>query len=136
MPPANWFASTAATTTAWKGRSFLHTVIVLPDSLAAWGSGDFASVLKREVIALGAEQLPLAQGLARGGMVDAENLDASVLAFHETDAGLVVKLGLFYAEVIGGCNCNDDPVGCSAYGVVRVTLDRTTGIAEIVPDGD
>lgn len=110
-------------------------MIVLPDSLAAWGGDDFAIVVKREVIALGAQQLPLEQGLTRGGMVDAENLDATVIAFHETDAGLVVKLGLFYAEVVGGCNCHDDPVAEPGYCEFEVIIDRRSGEAMFSPAG-
>lgn len=97
---------------------------------------DFADKLVRALRALPAGSLPLTAACTQGGWVDDSDLAISVLTISGDDGAVSARVGVFFTEVVGGCNCNDDPVGCSAYGVVRVTLDRTTGIAEIVPDGD
>ncbi len=82
---------------------------MLPLSLAAWNTPDFRAVFTREIEALDAGMLPLQQGLSGTSAVADEPFRAMLIAAEETAGGLRVKAGVFYAGIVGGCSCADDP---------------------------
>lgn len=77
--------------------------------------------------------LPLQHGCDQGGLVDDQAVSASVLGFEQTAGHLTARVGVFFTEVVGGCNCNDDPLQTNAYCVVEVRIDRATGATELRP---
>jgi hypothetical protein len=81
----------------------------LPDSLAAWGSPAFEETFKREVRQLGAAALPLQQGLSMTSAVAGDTFSVRVIGARGDAAALHVRAGIFYAGIIGGCSCADDP---------------------------
>jgi hypothetical protein len=98
----------------------------LPASLAAWGSPDFAAALKRELAGVGA-QLPLQQGLSATGYALDARIEVMLLGTEETPEEIVAKVGVFYAGIVAGCNCADDPTPVEAqpeYCELRVAIDR------------
>lgn len=108
----------------------------LPRSLNAWPGDDFAAVLKAELKALPAGSLPLLHGLNEGGIVDESELEVSVFGPQQQGDEIRAKLACFFTEVIGGCNCHDDPHTRNAYCELLLHLDRHTGTArfEALPD--
>lgn len=86
----------------------------LPHTLSAWGRPGFAEIFKREVELLDATLLPLQQGLA--GTSSVADVPFTVLPLATVDAGdhIRVKAGVFYAGIIGGCSCADDPTPVEA----------------------
>jgi hypothetical protein len=86
----------------------------LPRALSAWGSPEFSRVFQREVEQLDAALLPLQQGLSHTSSV--AEAAFTVLPLAVVDAGdcIRVKAGIFYAGMIGGCNCADDPTPVEA----------------------
>lgn len=106
----------------------------LAQSVQAWGSPQFETVLKQE-IAQQAGELPLQQGLASGNYV----IDVPVTVIINRIAGegdtIRVHAGIFYQSVIGGCSCADDPTPVSEineYCEVRLDIDKATATAAIV----
>lgn len=83
--------------------------MVLNKTLAAWGTPAFQAVFKAEVQALGAEALPLQAGLAHSSQVVGDKITIMVLDATETPTQLQVRTGIFYAGVIVGSCCADDP---------------------------
>lgn len=65
--------------------------------------------LKQQIETFSHHTLPLQQGLAHTSAVSDEPFSAMILHIEETPATLQVKCGIFYAGIIGGCNCSDDP---------------------------
>lgn len=75
--------------------------------------------------ALGAlEALPLAlqRCCNQGGLADPAGLTVSVLDCELTPGAARARLGVFFVEVVGGCNCNDDPVEVNAYCELDLTV--------------
>ena len=67
-------------------------------------------------------------------MIDDNNISASVLGVEQTADHLTARVGVFFTEIVGGCNCNDDPAEANAYCVIEVRIDRATGIAVLTPE--
>ena len=104
-------------------------MIRLTKSLNAWGTPDFESILKAEIEQLGAEQLPLQQGLSASSYALDDKLDARIISLAE-EAGLIrAKVGIFYAGLTPGCSCADDPTPVEEqveYCVVQLDIDKKT----------
>ena len=101
----------------------------LTQSLNAWGSPAFDSILKREIVQLGAGQLPLQQGLSTSSHALDDKLDVMLISVSEDAGFLRVKAGIFYSGIIAGCSCADDPTPIdehSEYCVVRIDIDKVT----------
>lgn len=106
--------------------------IRLPDSLAAWDSAGFASTLKRELAALGPDALPLQQGLSTSSVALADGFSVMVLGTEADGARIVARVGVFYAGLVAGCNCADDPTPVAPqpeYCEVELIIDRVTAEA-------
>jgi hypothetical protein len=107
-------------------------MIRLPETLSAWATAGFNDTLRREVEALGHEQLPLQQGLARSSHVAAEPFGVRIIAVAEEPHCLVARLGILYAGIIAGCSCADDPTPVDSqteYCEVRLVIDKATAEA-------
>lgn len=95
----------------------------LPEALAAWGTPAFQSTLKRELESQAAA-LPLQQGVAQGGAADGSNLAVSVFGAREDERAIHAEVGVFFSEVVAGCNCGDDPMELHAYCVMHVSISK------------
>ncbi len=103
-------------------------------SLQAWKTPAFEETLRAEIEALGAEDLPLQQGLRQGSHALADTLGTSILQVTEDATGIHVKVGLFYRSVIAGCSCADDPTPIdelTEYCEITVTIDKVSAEATI-----
>lgn len=78
---------------------------------------------------LPAGSLPLQAGCLRGGWADDSEIEVSVLGAELKADRIVARVGVFFSEVIGGCNCADDPVAAAAHLTLEVRVDRQTGEA-------
>ena len=78
---------------------------------------------------MGADHLPLQQGLSKGNFVTAEPVTVMINSVAEMENVIRIKAGILYQGVLGGCSCADDPTITSEsneYCEVRVDIDRTT----------
>lgn len=107
--------------------------IRLAHCLEAAGSTDFADCLARALKALPAGSLPLQGGCDQGGLADDSDISASVLSVDQTEDCMVARVGVFFTEIVGGCNCNDDPLEANAYCVLEVAVDRIDGATVLTP---
>jgi len=103
-------------------------VAVLGNSLRAWNSAAFAEALKADILGLGSGVLPLQQAAA-GGSVDESDVGITVLGSCESATDIHVNIGVFFAEIIAGCSCGDEPSPGNAYCELRVSIDKATGQA-------
>lgn len=81
----------------------------LPRALAAWDTPRFGEAFKLEVEQLDAGSLPLQQGLSGTSAVADEPFSVMLLGAAAVGDCLRVKAGVFYAGILGGCSCADDP---------------------------
>ena len=74
--------------------------------------------------------LPLRAGCNQGGLVDDSDIKVSVLSVTRGTDRVSARVGIFFSELVGGCNCNDDPVVANAYCLLEVTFGRGDGQVE------
>jgi len=110
-------------------------MIKLDKSLHAWGAPNFQAVLKQEIEQLGADNLPLQQGLSTGNYVSNTPFTVLVHSVAELDNVIRVKIGIFYQGIIGGCSCTDDPTPASdinEYCEVHLDIDKASADTAVV----
>jgi hypothetical protein len=107
-------------------------MIKLTAALAAWGTPGFEAALKREVEALDPQLLPLQQGLTHSSQVAEGPVSAVVLQATAVPNGIHAKVGIFYAGIVAGSCCSDDPTPLNEqteYCELALDIDRTSGDA-------
>ena len=105
----------------------------LPNSLAAWESPRFSEIFCEEVAALPASVLRLEKALLRGSHVLPEPPQVMLLNAAGDERTLQLRAGIFFASVLAGCNCADDPGPMDEYQEycqVTFLLDRVTAVAD------
>ncbi len=102
----------------------------LSSSLKNWGSDEFKKTLKQELEILDDGTLPLDQAICQGGKADGSNISALINSATESDAKIQVNVGIFFNEIIAGCNCDDDPMSENTYCDLLVSIDKETAEAE------
>lgn len=111
-------------------------MIELVDALQAWPSARFAAILKLKLQDLQPGALPLGQATTQGGYVDDSDISVTVLRTTENAQSVAADVGVFFTEMVGGCNCHDDPLAVNAYCELRVTIDKLTAGTTFTLIGD
>lgn len=109
-------------------------MIRLDKSLRAWGGADFEAILKREVETLGADNLPLQQGLSSSNYVAESPVTMMIHRVAEMENVIRIKAGIFYQGIIGGCSCADDPTPTgenNEYCEVQIDIDKATAATAV-----
>jgi len=114
-------------------------MILLSETLAAWGSPTFEGVLKRELEQLDAGLLPLQEGLSGTSHVTESPHTVMVLGAREDGGVIHAKVGIFYGGILMGCSCTDDPTPVEEqpeYCVLQIEINRKTAEARVtlLPD--
>lgn len=102
----------------------LHQCIDLEETQA------FARCLISALRSLPPGTLPLQACCDQGGVANDREISVSVLDMQHGRERILVRVGVFFTEVIGGCNCHDDPLEANRYCVLEVTIARPHGDAE------
>ena len=105
----------------------------LPESARAWGTPGFPATLKRE-LAGHANELPLQQALTGTSAVADEAITVVLLDARADEMTLHAKVGIFFAGILAGCSCADDPAPVepqTEYCELSLEIDRSS--AETVP---
>jgi len=98
-------------------------------ALCAWGTPGFEAVLKQEITQLGADELPLQQGLSGGNYVSEAPITVMINSIAEIEDTIRIRAGILYQGVLGGCSCADDPTSTSEsneYCEVQLDIDKAT----------
>jgi len=104
-------------------------MIQLTKVLKVWGTPKFTDVLKKEIEQLDADQLPLQQGLSTSSYALDGKFSVMILDVSEDEGFIRAKAGIFYAGIIAGCSCADDPTPSSElseYCEVQLDIDKKT----------
>jgi len=108
--------------------------IRLSGALQAWGTPAFNETLKCEIEQGDHGWLPLQQGLSSGSHVVDDHLSAMVIATSETSDNIRIKVGVFYASILAGCSCADDPTPVdelSEYCELMIEIDKVDAAATV-----
>lgn len=110
----------------------------LTQSAAAWSRSELASTLAEELESLGPQHAalhPLLQaGLSQTSAVADEPIRISVLGVDEDEEQIRARVAVFYAGVIAGCSCADDPTPMDSRPErceLLLDLDRSSGSARL-----
>lgn len=101
-------------------------MITLPKSLSSWQSNLFKHTFKAEILALDPLSIPLHLATSRGGYIDYGNIELMILSTGEDSTHLKISTGFFFTEVVGGCNCDDDPIEANDYCTFLISINKTT----------
>lgn len=110
-------------------------MIQLDKALLAWGTAEFPRRIKQELTRIGADALPLQQGLAVGNYVADTPFSVAVNSVSETWESIQVKAGIFYQSTISGCSCSDDPTPASEineYCEVLLEINKSTAETSVL----
>lgn len=110
------------------------SMIRLVKALSAWGTPVFTDALRQEITQLGADYLPLQQGLSTGNYVADKPITVVIHSVAELENVIRTRVGIFYNGVIGGCSCADDPTPSSEineYCEVQLDIDKANAITMI-----
>ena len=110
------------------------SMLQLTDSLQAWGGSDFEAVLKEEIQKLDHSMLPLQEALSQSSHVSDTKISLVILKASESRDSICVKAGVFYAGIIAGSCCADDPTPISEnteYCEVLIAINKTTADAVV-----
>jgi hypothetical protein len=99
-------------------------------------SGVDANAIATKVQAMPISTLPLAAACNHGGHIDAGSLRASTVRTVPGAQETTVTIGMFFDELIGGCNCSDDPAAATGYAEFDVCIDLASGHGVIRPTSE
>jgi hypothetical protein len=109
-----------------------HPCIHLPARLAAWGSAKFEASLRAEIEALAPRGLPLQQALSHTSYASDAPVQVRVLGAEEQGDAIHARIGVFFAGIIAGCSCADDPTPAEEqieYCELLLEIDKHSGQA-------
>jgi len=107
-------------------------MIDLSNTRAAWGNENFSDVLKNEMRTVAPDLLPLYIKSVQGGMMDFNDISVSILSIEESNTAFYLVVGIFFTELIGGCNCDDDPTPVNSWGKLDITINRRVSATNFV----
>jgi hypothetical protein len=111
-----------------------NPMIKLIRAVEAWQTPDFESTLKNEIQNIDAGLLPLQQGLSHTSYVCDAAISVVILNITETSNSIRAKTGVFYAGVIAGSCCADDPTPVNEqteYCELQFDINKTTAEATV-----
>lgn len=106
------------------------TIINFISTLNSWGESTFNTQLIGEIMALPENALPLQQALSQGDIASERPDKITVMSSEATTTKIIIKLGVFFTEIISGCSCGDDPGSLNGYCEMRLTIERQSGNAD------
>ena len=107
--------------------------IQLQDCLAASDEAEFARRVPAALKALPPGGLPLQACCEQGGVADDRRISVALLELQRGRERILARVGVFFTEVVGGCNCHDDPLEANRYCVLEVVIARPSGDVEFTP---
>jgi len=110
-------------------------MIQLSRSLQAWKTPGFKDTLKQELEELAVEVLPLQQGLSQSSYAADSKFQVMIISVAEHPDFIQAKTGIFYAGLIPGCSCADDPTPVSEYSEyceLQFDISKSTAEAAVI----
>lgn len=101
-------------------------MIKLINALNSWGTDSFSRTLKQDMEALKSGILPLHSATCQGGLADDSNISALINQVTDNETTIQVRVGIFFHEIIAGCNCGDAPMRENTYCELLVSINKST----------
>ncbi|MGV6827047.1 MAG: glucosamine--fructose-6-phosphate aminotransferase [bacterium] len=101
----------------------------LPLALQVINTPRFSSVLRKELLVLDPELHKLQPLTHQGGVIAPSSLAFTTLGVKEEKSRWEIKLGVMFEEIVGGCNCHDDPLQTAGYGECLLHITKSDASA-------
>ena len=95
--------------------------------LQAASEAALGASLQRVLTGLSPDAFPVALCCDRGGMIGPGDRSINLFSARRAGRAIHARLGFFFTEIVGGCNCHDDPTRHAGYRVLELTVDCQTG---------
>lgn len=99
-------------------------------------AGTPAEALARQLRSLPVTALPLQAGCVQGGWADPDSVQLSLIGAEPDHGGLDVAVMVYFEEIVGGCNCSEDPVRYPAALRLELLIAADGRIERIQPVPD
>jgi len=96
--------------------------------LNSWGKDLFSSELVSYIMKLPKNSLPLQKGISQGDVASEQPDKVALLACDEKEAEFVIKLAVFFTEIVSGCSCGDEPESLTGYCEMQLTINKQSGL--------
>lgn len=106
----------------------------LPNVAQSIGTSAFNDALKTAIEQLPHDALPLQQGLSTTSYVVDKKTSAMILGVADDGRAIRARVGIFYAGIVAGCSCADDPTPVNEeneYCELQLTIDKITGATSV-----
>lgn len=105
--------------------------IKLSKSIAHWGNDNFSCVLKKELVELGTNILPIQESATPGNFVNDSEIGITILTVSENKLNIEVKIGIIFSEIQWGYCCGEeDPMISNAYCEIYLSINKSTAEVE------
>lgn len=81
--------------------------------------------------ALPTDRLPLHAACTQGGIVDSRSVQLGLLGLRQAGTRIEVRIDTWFDEIVGGCNCHDEPTASPVHAVLQVSIARSDGQGSI-----
>ena len=106
-------------------------MVKLVESLKHWGSDNFSNILKKELVELGVDFLPIQEAATPGKFVNDSEIGITILAISDNKAHINVKIGAIFSEIQWGYCCGEEePMVSNAYCEICVSINMNTSDVE------
>ena len=92
---------------------------------------DFEASLLNALSEIPVAELSLHLATTQGGYIDDTSVQYSILNVQQVDDSMLIRSSVFFVELVGGCNCHDDPAGYNVYAELAIELSLSSGQARI-----
>lgn len=106
-------------------------MIKLSKSIVHWGNNSFSSVLKKELVELGVNNLPIQEAATPGKFVNDSEIGITILTVSENKLNIEVKIGIIFSEIQWGYCCGEEePMISNAYCEIYLSINKSTSEVE------
>jgi len=106
-------------------------MIKLSKSIAYWGNDDFSSALKKELVELGVNSIPIQEAATPGKFINDSEIGITILTVSENRLNIEVKVGVIFSEVQWGYCCGEEePMISNAYCEMYLSINKSTSEVE------
>ena len=104
-----------------------------PSTLCQAPPAELARLLRSRLHDLPDDALPAALCCDRGGVIADDGWSFNVLDARHHAGRVEARVEFFFAEVVGGCSCHDDPVVHHEHRTLELTVDCSNGALAWAP---
>ena len=105
-------------------------MVTFENLLGCGPAENLGEILKNELKTLKPGDLPLQMATQQGGLIDDKRLEPTVLGVSESQDAIMARVGIFFTEIVAGCNCGDDPMPVNSYCELEVRIDKHSAEAK------